>query len=423
MNAAADYRNTAPFSRGGVAAIITIGFAAFLAMLYFLASGATGEESRSNEAHASAGGLHGYAGLSRLLESNGQDVNLSRDRAGLETSGLLILTPRFNSDPQAIAKILKTRSRTGPTLLILPKWQTAPPPRDLPEEQAETLGEDWIRLVNPSTPQWLAELPEPFAISRGLAVPNDRAPAVWSGMGRSGVLPTPVAATAPSAAKYEPLISDGAGRLLALEIVGEPGSNYRGDAEPLIVVVDPDLVNNYGLADPGRAAAALSIVRSAGYGDMNDVTFDLTLAGLGDATNLLTLAFQPPFLAATICLVLALLIVAWRAFMRFGPTAAPARQIAFGKARLVENGAGLIVRARRLTLLTGPYALAVQRRIAKSLGLKRIDSQRLDDAIAARIPDSDSFSTLAAKLEQADTPAQVLHAAKDLDRLTRTLKR
>lgn len=39
------------------------------------------------------------------------------------------------------------------------------------------------------------------------------------------------------------------------------------------------------------------------------ITFDLTLNGLGESKNLLTLAFEPPFLAATLCLLFAALVI------------------------------------------------------------------------------------------------------------------
>ena len=219
------------------------------------------------------------------------------------------------------------------------------------------------------------------------------------------------------------LITDGSGRRLALLVEGEEGEDYFENAHWTVFVTDADLMNNYGLADAARAKAALALIDELSYSDKNiGVTFDLTLNGFGASENLLTLAFRPPFLAATLCLLMALLIVGWRAFQRFGPAAAgsgPA--IAFGKQRLVANGAGLIIRARRLRLLGAPYAALSARRVAERLGLARADREAIDAALARRLPGEEPFSRRAARMEEAAKPAEILSAAQALDDLTTKL--
>jgi hypothetical protein len=192
----------------------------------------------------------------------------------------------------------------------------------------------------------------------------------------------------------------------------------------VIVLVDPDLANNYGLADPVRAAAAMALIDELTFGGkIADVSFDMTLAGFGAAENLLTLAFRPPFLAATLSLLVALLIVGWRAFQRFGPTAsARGPDIAFGKRQLIANGAGLILRARRFGLLARPYAALAARRLADRLGLVRPDAQAIDAALARRLPAEEPFTRRAARLEAAARPAEILAAARSLDELATRLQ-
>jgi hypothetical protein len=148
----------------------------------------------------------------------------------------------------------------------------------------------------------------------------------------------------------------------------------------------------------------------------------MTLNGFGASENLLTLAFRPPFLAATLCLLLALLIIGWRAFMRFGPPAVAAGpNIAFGKRQLITNGAGMILRARRFALLAAPYAALSSRRIAERLGLSRPDPQAIDAALARRLPLEEPFTRRAARLEAAETPAEILAAAQALGELNTKL--
>ncbi|MGB7408735.1 MAG: DUF4350 domain-containing protein, partial [Pontixanthobacter sp.] len=151
------------------------------------------------------------------------------------------------------------------------------------------------------------------------------------------------------------------------------------------------------------------------------VVFDLTLNGLGAQQNLLTLAFRPPFLAATLCLILALLVVAWRAFRRFGPPVAQGRAIAFGKNQLVANSAGFIQRSKRFHLLSGPYADMLEKRIAKLLGLRAVDPVRMDSALAARAPDSPRYSAAVAELRDARQPKDIIRAAAALKSIERKL--
>src|SRR5690606_6603248 len=99
------------------------------------------------------------------------------------------------------------------------------------------------------------------------------------------------------------------------QMAGMP-SSFGGDADylhPLIFVFEPDLLDNYGMAQRENALLAERLVSAASGGERIPVIFDLTLNGLGRSANLLTLAFTPPFLAATICLIIAGIIIGWRA--------------------------------------------------------------------------------------------------------------
>ncbi|MEM6476294.1 MAG: DUF4350 domain-containing protein, partial [Pseudomonadota bacterium] len=206
---------------------------------------------------------------------------------------------------------------------------------------------------------------------------------------------------------------DGDTRALALQM--QLDEEY--DPEPVTFVIEPDLMNNYGLSDGDRAALALKLIEDAGYGRQDPVTFDLTLNGLGGTVNLLTLAFRPPFLAATLCLILSLLIVGWRAFKRFGPPVASGPAIAFGKSRLVTNGAALILRARRLGLLAEPYADLSARRLADALGLAKPDPEAIDAALRIRLPQEEPYTRRAQRLRAANTPSDILRAAQALKEL------
>lgn len=415
---AAGTRRASPFSRLTVLAVVFVGFLAFIALLYFLSAGDTGERKSTTAAHASATGLNGYAGFARLLEKEGFDVELSRTPSGLETTDLLVLTPPMNADAEEIGQIIANRDYLGPTLVILPKWQASGPPNNLQSESADKFKDGWVQLGGGIEQTWAEDLPGVFSLDQEVEVLDKDATLGWEGVETAGELPTRTIAYAEENALHSPLITDDAGHTLALSVLGEEGSDYYDDAHWTIFVVEPDLVNNYGLAKPENAEAALALVREAGYGgDYESVTIDMTLNGFGGADNLLTLAFRPPFLAATLCLILAMLIVGWRAFLRFGPAAVSGPEIAFGKKRLVSNGAGLIVRANRFGLLAAPYADLSARRLAQRLGLIKPDPEAIDAALAARLPDEEPYSLRAERLREAQSPTDILRAAQALREL------
>lgn len=426
--------NAPAFSRRGALALVAGGALLLLAMLWLIGAGEDfGGERGAGEAHAASNGLNGYSGLVRLVEAQGYSVDRSRSRQGLVTSGLLVLAPSAYADPETIGEILGERTFTGPTLVIMPKWRASPPPPQLPVAAREKFKRGWVLLGNAFAAPWAEELPKPYRFRHGVfpkpvwpapAAARPAAPGRWSGMGRAGRLPAAPTLFAEPASSHEALVTDEAGRVLAFAV--SSGEEIEEDTQtyPVIFLAEPDLANNYGLADAKRAAAAIALVnRLADDGDINEVTFDLTLNGFGASENLLTLAFRPPLLAATLSLLVALLIVGWRAFLRFGPpVAAAGPDIAFGKRKLIGNVAALIVRARRFGLLARPYATLSARRLADRLGLARPDPQAIDAALARRLPAEEPFTRRAARLEAADRPADILAAAQSLDDLATKLQ-
>ena len=465
MSTAAATARPAAFSRLGAFALIAGGFALFLAMLWLMSADADfGGERGRGQAHASSNGLNGYAGLVQLVEAQGYSVERSRNAQDLETRDLLVLTPAIYGDAEEIGKILEDRRLLGPTLVIMGKWWTNTPGPNLPPEVQAKFKRGWVAINGASPSEWAGELPDPYRFEHAIhprkanamafelappqaapsAAPKAEAappkpkpgpPARWSGMGQSGSLPREELLHAELEDGQQALIIDPAGRVLAfgidLDTRAEPDSAEEEEddifterAYPVIFLVDPDLANNYGLAVGQRAAAAIALVdRLADAEDIDHVVFDMTLNGFGASENLLTLAFRPPFLAATLSLLVALVIVGWRAFQRFGQAAAAnGPDIAFGKRQLIANGAGLIVRARRFRLLGAPYAALAARRVAERLGLSRPDPEAIDAALARRLPDEEPFTRRAARLEAAVKPADILGAAQGLDDLATKLQ-
>src|SRR5690606_23616928 len=203
-----------------------------------------------------------------------------------------------------------------------------------------------------------------------------------------------------------------------------PGNRSDQALWPLVIVAEPDLLNNQALADRGRARMAVALIEATLDGYDGPIVFDLTLAGFGTSRNLLTLAFEPPLLAATLCLLLAALVIAWRAARRFEPPLAEVPEWVTGKRQLARNSAALIERAKRLHLLGPPYAALVSARLAVRLNIRETDPEAREAAIghalAARGIAADFSSRLAA-LRQARRASDLLRAAGALWTLERTV--
>ncbi|MCC6829486.1 MAG: DUF4350 domain-containing protein [Novosphingobium sp.] len=423
-----------PFSPRAALALVGFGALVFVALLWMIGAGMTGGSTNDGGGHAGGKGLNGYAALAGLLERRGHAVRRTRADDAFTAPGLLVLTPPHDAKPEAIDSAIARHRYAGPTLLVLPKWRAT-------KASGKGSRTGWVWLTGAATPDWANRIARIGPLDLRLA-PLGPGQARWTAGGRSGTLAAPQAVQSMSSGRIAALVRDGAGGTLAgyLDDAGyypvlanaagvDPGAGEDEDIHPVIVVAEPDLLDNYGLADRDRAMLALALIRAATGGDnAMPVSFDLTLNGHGRSANLLTLAFTPPFLAATLCLLLAALVVGWRAFLRFGPAKAPDRVIAFGKRALVANAAGLIRRTRRLHLVTGPYAAAARERLVRALALARradpaASEEAIDRALAARQPDAIAFSTIAARLRAARRPHDIVKAAQDLHALERTLIR
>lgn len=428
-----------PFSRGTSLGIVLIGALAFIAALYWLGTG--GGATNNGGGHAAGRGLNGYAGLAAMIEADGVTVSRARSKDALKQPGLLVLTPPAEAKGSDIAEIVEMRRTIGPTLIVTPKWRAFP---DIANPASKR---GWIQLDGTAPPEWKG-YHDDLAVSfiKGAAhgwqgagakslfhgpLPDDRTVQVGSGPGLESLIETPDAGIL---AGY--LTGDGSNGVLETWIGMErhQGSDPdEADANgnftssfPVVLVFEPDLLDNWGLADKQTGLMARRLVYAAAGGKPESVTFDLTLNGLGASRNLLTLAFEPPFLAATLCFFMALFAAGWRSFNRFGPASAAGRETPLGKTVLVRNTAGLIRRARRLRLIAAPYADASRERLVLALGLPRghppEETEAAIDRLQARLDQTGPrYSELAARLRAARRSTEVVQRAAALQRLERDL--
>lgn len=425
-----------PFSKRTALLLVLFGALVFVALLWMIGSGHASGSANDGGGHAQGRGLNGFAAFYRLADAQGFDVRASRDPAGAKRPGLLVLTPPHEADPDTISAMVYARRRIGPTLIVLPKWPAMKIPPQLAGKDAQP---GWVLLGEAMRPSWGDEVDAVGPLD--LRDENVRGSGnVWRGFGIAGELPRPDELQSLSSGRIAPLVEDARGQVLAGYI--DDGGDYRGlaaaastrprsvrgsDRYPIVIVAEPDLIDNWGMARKENAALAVALLEASLDGEDAPVVFDLTLNGLERSANLLTLAFTPPFLATTLCLLLAAALVGWRAFVRFGLPHRQERAIAFGKAALVRNAAGLTRRTGRLHLLTRPYLDRARERMARALALGRQDAEAIDRAIdralRTRAPDAPSWSQTAARLTGASKPHEAVGAARELHSLERKLIR
>lgn len=419
-----------PFPRSTVIGMLLVGALAFVALLWFLGHN-TGGSGNNGGAHVGGHGLNGYAGLAKMLETEGLDVVRQRNRRAIETQpGLLILTPPAEAEGKDIAKVVEARRYVGPTLVVTPKWFAM-------GASGKKAKRGWVQILGTTTPQWKG-----FADNVTVEVGTAKSSPVggWRSGSRHGQLPDDRQVENGSGKGLVPIVNAGNGKILAAWLDDDgyyPALNdlagidpdYGGEDEnryPVVLVFEPDLLDNWGLADKATAMLARDLVLASADDRAQPIAFDMTFNGFGASRNLLTLAFEPPFLAATLCLILAALAVGWRAFHRFGPALQPAPEIANGKAALVANAAGLIRRTGRVHLVATPYADAARDRIAQALGLPRGTSpeaieQAIDAAQDRRGLHGPRFAAAAAHLRAARKPHDLTRRAAVIQQIEKDL--
>lgn len=391
-------RGTAqPFNPRLVAGLVAASLLAFAALVLLIAFGGNLGSGRDGRAHALSIAAVGFKGLVDL-ERNFHDVDTIDNATGLGTEDLVIVALETQSQA-SLTQLLATR-RGRATMIILPKWYTQPDPSR----------RGWVRALAPGAGQDAERLFETKIDVRLAARSPGARRAAGEGILAGVSLPVPdqpQVVTGDDLTALVPLPGGGGGALVA----------QIGD-QPHYIVADPDLLNNHGLRDPAVARAALQLIDALNSTDAQGVNFDLTMNGLGtrSSPSLLRLAFEPPFLVMTLALFFAALLAGLRGAVRFGQAKSEKRAIAFGKAALVENSAGLIRLAKREAHLGGAYADVVREDAALTAAAPLwLSGDKLDqylDRLSRR--DGPKFTDLARRLAAATDRHELVVAARAL---------
>jgi hypothetical protein len=382
-----------PFRAATMFLIVAVGILAFLAMLVLGAYAPDMRSGRNGGAHALSNAATGYSGIVQLAQATGRNPQIVRNLPMLGTEDLVVLTPERGATDMSKPLAMREGKRT---LIVLPKWLTVPDKR----HTGWVLGLGVLPRGEPEgvlAPQYRLKVGRALSHGAPLRTIPDYAPADMH-------FTAPRALQTANGKGFKAIIADQAGNGVLLQF----------EDKPFYVLTDPDLLSNKGIADEHQAAAALAMLRFLNRSDAETIAFDVTLNGLGHSPSPLRLAFDPPFLAATLAIAAALLLAAYQAVTRFGAPRRPERALAFGKAALIDNTAALVRKARREAALGARYADMVRQHAVTFFGVpSRLQGKAIDDYLDA-LPGDGRFSALAEAAAKARRRDELLAAARAL---------
>lgn len=411
--------------------------ATFAISLYFMGGKNSGDTVGPSTYSRSA---IGYAGIAEVLQQLGIPVVKSRyGTLGKLTANsvLVIAEPRPGSDTEAT---VRTLLKADTILLVLPKW-TGQPSR----QKSGWLGE--AELLPLADSEWVLNLVAPQAE----VLQVDQTAWTTNALNIKPSLQAPIQLMRGD--RLRPLIGGADGMLLG-EIAGndnssngnsssdspakdngvwiltdphKPFGTFPGQSRPrrLLVLSDPDIIANHGLAEPGNAALSVAIIRQLMSGS-GSVVFDETLHGfISEPASPLLLLFRFPFVVATIQGAIAVALLLWATLGRFGAAQPTPPPMSAGRQALLENIAKLVEFTGHQEVMIKRYVLETVRDAARQLHAPRGYSTAalvawLQRVGAARSVDVDCGALIAQAEGLADgrrrNPASLLRLAREIHR-------
>jgi hypothetical protein len=383
--------------------LFLVGSAAFIVLLALFAYAPDLRREEADPGNASSRAAIGFAGLKQLMDLSG--IPTQTDRGSAQgTPSLTILTPTV----QTTAQDWQDYDEHSPVLIILPKWFTLPMP----------LHPGWVMKTGAWPVGETSHMIAPLTRNKVVQAPGDFRGLKPSVNPRFAGLPDRIAGDLQQL-QYFPRLDNA---VLFLDLPGDKRLEKDGVAvviqvrkgkNPIYVLSDPDLMDNQGLSDPAMAQMALAIINDLREGK-GPVRLDLTLNATRHKPSLLKAAFEPPFRGATICALLAALLMALHALARFGAPLAGGRVLARGKKALARNTADLVRMMGREGAMAPRYVAAMRNLVLARLG-SRVRGQAEQDEMLARLElagGSDiAYGQLVAEASRARTGSDLLAIA------------
>ena len=365
------------FSPKVVLGMILAGVFAFSAFVVLSTYAPDLQNGDNGDAHALSKSAVGFAGVVRLMQAQGEPVLVSRRDLSRQRPALIIFTPNPGVSRDAFLKVATVPTRT---LVVLPKWRGGLDP----------LHKGWVMGLQTIAPSAQAGFLKAVGLPKAsVAVAKGAGTARLTGA-PGGELAGQVFDTGPiknlqslSGPGLAPILTDAQGRVVLARRM--PTETY--------VLADPDLIDTLGMKDIRTARTGVQVLArlrdgAVGRGttvrsDSRAIVFDVTLNGFARSRSVLKLAFEAPFVGATLCLVFAAILMGLHAAARFRAVRRGERALALGKDALIDNSAGLIRMAGREPAMAPRYAELQRAAAIKALGGLAGRSSRLEgDALA-----------------------------------------
>ncbi len=325
------------FSRRRLAWAVGVAVASFAIFLLLLAYGHDLEGRPVPGPNTFSQSALGYQGAVELLRAMGLGVVSRQATAG---SGVGPDHPLVIAEPDPGQGGGSTRQETlwqeaegrkAPLVVILPKWAPGEARKDKPEWLAEVELMPDLRVRSALGP--LRSTEHPTEIRRLAHARGCRAS--WGPGEREAVnIDTEnVVQLLVADESLAPVIECAGGLLVALR----PAKENR---PPVLVIADPDLLNNHGLGRGDNAAAVYQIFsKTLGA---KGVVFDETIHGFNRTRGLIAETLRFPMVLAVLQGLVLLGIVLWAGMGRFGKPLPAAAGLGAGKAMLIGNTAEML---------------------------------------------------------------------------------
>lgn len=390
-----------------IALMILIGVFSFGA--YIVLSGFADDLQSGNNGgqHALSKSSVGFGGIYHILQNNGYAVDISRDSSLDYTSDGAL---RIVSLPvsQYFRGDLDDIDLDSPTLIVLPKWNTA----KLPQKKG------FVQKRNAPSEPVLETRKVEMAIGNVLKKPE-----LTRTKSGTKISIKPQSRLGNKAAiniyNFDQLQTLKADDLV--DIISSEQGIILGKVmdQPIYILSDPDLLNTFGVGDAQRAKLGIDILQYVSFKSGTDsYLFDLSLHGFSNSRNLIKLALTPPFLGVSLCLLAIAALISWQALMRFGAPARETREIALGKLALINNAARFIKRDGRESNFIDDYAKLNAKLVAEAVnipsGLGQTEMTARLDSYSKHAKTDDNWTKLAARSREADNNTDLMEKARDL---------
>ena len=324
--------------------------ATFACSLYFMGGGSDVSATDNVGPGSFSRSAIGHAGFAEVLKQLGIAVVKSQydSLAKLgQASVLVVAEPRRGALPDAD---LRTLLNARTVLLVLPKWRGEPSDRH----------RGWITEAMPTAPadaQWaLGLIGDRGEVVRVPPTTNFRINQLHA----APILAAPMQLV--KGGRLRPLVAGADGVL-----VGE----IRERDRRTLVLTDPDVIANHGLAEPGNAELAVALIALL-RGAEGRVVFDETEHGFRKSpSSPLMLLFRFPFVAVTLQALIAVALLLWATVARFGAPQAAPPPLDAGKQGLIGNAAKLLEFAGHRQVMLERYVHATIRDVARQIHAPR----------------------------------------------------